>query len=311
MKTNYYKKSGIVIMNIARDLFSMEVGERIPTILEYTEKFQVSRGVVQNALSTLEKDGCISMEKRGVKGTFLTEMDSGKLYPYTNFGSITGTMPVPLNLQFSSLTTAICEQMDRAPFPFSFAYVSGSEKRLEMMQEQMYDFMIVSQSAAKEYVRNNDFMKLCMPLTDCEYAPEFLLYFFDKNKSQIEDGMRVGLDSKSFDQINITQRLCADKSVELVEFPVLSFEDLINTKKLDCVVYRSLRQSVVKKIEDINSCPIPDLPGFSMKETRTPVILINKANYGIEKLLSKYISSGPTREIQAEVLEGKRAAKFY
>ena len=59
VNTRYYKKSGILLMNIARDFFAMRPGDRIGTILEYTEKFSVSRGIVQNAIATLEKEKCI------------------------------------------------------------------------------------------------------------------------------------------------------------------------------------------------------------------------------------------------------------
>lgn len=311
MRTNYYKKSGIIMMNIARDLFSLEKGDRLPTILEYTEKFQVSRGIVQNALSVLEQKGCIVTEKRGVKGTFLQFVDPVKLYPYTNFGSITGTMPVPLTSVFSSLTTAICEQMDKAPFPFCFAYVSGSEKRLEMMQAQMYDFMIVSRYTAKEYIKKYDFINPCMLLQDCIYAQKFSLYFFDKTKKEIEDGMRVGIDMTSIDQREITKALCRDKKVEIIEIPIISFEDMLHTKNLDCVVYRSLEWRRVKP-DEINECPLPEKVGsISLDETQIPVILTNKENYGIEKLLQKYISNEGTKEVQSEVLEGKRGVKFY
>ena len=61
-----YKKSALTLMHMARDLFMTEIGERVPTINEYTEKFKVSRGIVQQALEILNEDGCITMEKRGV-----------------------------------------------------------------------------------------------------------------------------------------------------------------------------------------------------------------------------------------------------
>lgn len=311
MKTTYYKKSGIVIMNIARDLFSMKVGVQIPTILSYTEKFQVSRGIVQNALSVLEEDGCIALEKRGVKGTFLVEADFARLYQYTNFGSITGTMPLPLNREFASLATALCEQMGEAPFPFSFAYMSGSEKRLEMMREQIYDFMLVSMSTAEEYLRCYDFLESCMILRNCIYSPPFAMYFFDKNKSSLEDGMRVGIDRTSMDQIRITHRLCQGKNVEMVDFPVVSFEDLIDTGKLDCVVYRALEDSGNEKFSHVNRCAIPDTGDLFLDKTRIPVVLVHRENYGIGKLLSKYMTPSGAGKIQAEVLEGKRAARFY
>ena len=152
VNTRYYKKSGILLMNIARDFFAMRPGDRIGTILEYTEKFSVSRGIVQNAIATLEKEKCISIDKKGVKGTYLTSIDYRRLYPYTNWGSVSGTMPIPLNPFLTSLTTAICDQMDMAPFPCSLAYITGSEKRLETLENILYDFFVVKKSSDKIYL---------------------------------------------------------------------------------------------------------------------------------------------------------------
>ncbi len=309
MNTNFYKKSGIIIMNIARDFFAMKVGDRISTIFEYTEKFSVSRGIVQNALARLEAEGCIAIEKKGVKGTFLTEIDYKKLYPYTNWGSVTGTMPVPLNPFLSSLTTAVCEQMGRAPFPFSFAYVTGSEKRMEAMKNMMYDFMIVSQSSAQKYLDEYDFLSVCAVLDTCIYSPEYVIYFINPEKTEIEDGMRVGIDPTCLDQAKLTKILCQGKRVSFVEFPYIAIEDLTRERKVDCVVYRILdwcnddaRLGIVR---------LGDVPGFSEKETKTPVILTNKENYGIDRLLQQYMNPEEMSQIQTEVLFGKRAVKFY
>ena len=47
---NLYKKSTVILMNMARDLFLSEVGQQVPTIQEYTDTFHVSRGIVQKAM---------------------------------------------------------------------------------------------------------------------------------------------------------------------------------------------------------------------------------------------------------------------
>lgn len=311
METNYYKKSGIVMMNIARDFITLQAGDKIPTIYEYTELFGVSRGIVQNALGALEKENCITIEKKGVKGTYLTNVDYDKLYPYTNFGSVTGTMPVPLNPFLSSLTTAICEEMEEADFPFSFAYVTGAQKRLEALQKMVYDFMVVSKSTAQIYLEKYDFLKLSMSLDQCVYSPKYVIYFFAEGKKEIENGMRVGIDLKCTDQAMITKALCRGKNVRYVDFPYIAFGDLVKEKKVDCVVYRLLDLGADEKDFSFTTVPISSIDGFSEEETKTPVLLTHKDNYGMDKLLRKYIHSERTKDIQKEVLDGKKSMKFY
>ena len=81
INNDIYKKSGLMRMNIARDFYLMDPGGRIPTILEYTEQFSVSRGIVQNAIRQLEEDGCIAIEKRGSRARFCGRRTTGSSMP--------------------------------------------------------------------------------------------------------------------------------------------------------------------------------------------------------------------------------------
>lgn len=310
MNTHFYKKSGIAIMNIARDFFGMQIGEKIPTILENTEKFNLSRGIVQSAIAELEESKAVSIEKRGAKGTYLMDVNYEKLYPYTNWGSLTGTMPIPLNPYLSSLATAISEEMEQAPFTFSIAYVTGSEKRLEKLREMVFDFLVVSESTAKHYLQEYDFLEVCASLEDCVYSSEYVIYFLDEEKDRIEEGMKVGIDPRCLDQSAITKQLCEGKNVTYVEFPYIAIEDLLLKRNVDCVVYRNLDWSGLIDIVP-SARKITGIHGFSEKETKTPVILSHKDNYGINKLIRRYVSQENTKRVQEEVLNGKKSMKFY
>lgn len=309
MKPTFYKKTGLATINIARDFYTMQPGDRVPTIAEYTQRFEVSRGIVQKAIATLEEDACIQTQKNGVKGTFVTGIDYEKLYPYTNWGSLTGTMPVPMTLSFSSLTTAICEEMEKSPFPFSFAYVTGSEKRLAALKEMIYDFIIVSKSSAERYLSENDFLERAIELTGCIYSEPYVLYFLDDSKTEIEDGMRMAVDRNSFDQYAISKKLCEGKNVDFVQTPYAGFSELLVKKNVDCFIYR--QDGWGTSYQPDLSQRVVELPGYPLEEVTTPVILINRENYGFKKLLSQYITVEKTHEIQEKVISGECAVKFF
>lgn len=303
-------------MNIARDFYLMNPGERIPTILEYTERFSVSRGIVQNAIRQLEEEGCISIEKRGVKGTFLREKDDKRLYAYTGWGSVTGTMPLPLSINLTSLATALGEQLEDAEFPFSFAYITGSERRLFALEQMMYDFIVVTRATALHYLDSCDFVRECITLSDCSYASDFVLYFLDRTKHEIEDGMRIAVDMNCRDQWELTQLLCRGKNVEFVPFPYISFENLVRKKVADCVVYRLLdigtqRGSTTIQEADLHAEPIRVEGAFSSGDGRVPVVLVNRENYGMDRLLQRYIDPGRAGVIQQAVISGEKSYKLY
>ena len=306
-----YKKSALTLMHMARDLFMTEIGERVPTINEYTEKFKVSRGIVQQALEILNEDGCITMEKRGVLGSYLIEADYRKLYGHTGWGSVTGTMPIPLTPYFTSLATAICEELSEASVGFSFAYMSGSVKRAEALAGGVYDFMVASRSAALLHMKEYDNLEICAELKGSMYSREYMLYFMDGEKSEIEDGMRVGVDPVCMDQRVLTEKLCLGKKVEIVEFPFIGFEDITRSGKVDCVVFRHIGWSRDADKLDFREVAIEGIDGFSKEDMNTPVVLVRKENYGIDRLLKKYLNIRNISCIQEEVLSGIRTMKFY
>lgn len=310
-KRNPYKKTALTLMHLARDLFLTDPGEGIPTINTYTERFGVSRGIVQNALETLTEDGSIVMEKRGVLGTFLLAKDDERLYAHTGWGAITGSMPIPLTPYFTSLATAVCEVLTDAPVEFSFAYMSGSVKRVDALRSGVYDFMILSKSAAQNYMTEYEDLQLCAELTEAKYCQSYMLYFMDPTKTAIEDGMRVGVDPVCRDQKVLTEILCRDKQVEIVEFPFIGFEDVVRSGRIDCTVFRDVGWRADVDTLNCRMVPLEDIPGFSSDETTTPVVLVQKSNYGIDRLLHKYLRVPEISRIQQEVLDGRRTMKFY
>ena len=55
MDKKLLNKHGEVTTKLARRVMALDPGDRLPTIVELTEDFGVSRGVVQNAIAFLEK----------------------------------------------------------------------------------------------------------------------------------------------------------------------------------------------------------------------------------------------------------------
>ena len=61
----------------------------------------------------------------------------------------------------------------------------------------------------------------------------------------------------------------------------------------------------------MNEVPIEGIRGFSIEDMNTPVILVNDKNYGMDRLLAKYLDAERISKIQQEVLNGDRTMKFY
>ena len=52
------------ILSIAREIVFSEAGERIPSIIEYSQKYNISVGLIQKALMSLQEEGALEIERR-------------------------------------------------------------------------------------------------------------------------------------------------------------------------------------------------------------------------------------------------------
>ena len=55
------------MLSIAREIVFSEAGERIPSIIEYSQKYNISVGLIQKAFMSLQEEGAVEIERRFLK----------------------------------------------------------------------------------------------------------------------------------------------------------------------------------------------------------------------------------------------------
>ena len=78
-------------------------------------------------------------------------------------------------------------------------------------ENEVCDFVILTKSAARRHMEEDDNLEICTEMKGSLYSAEFVLYFTDAEKTTVEDGMRVGIDRASMDQKALTEwkkKLC-------------------------------------------------------------------------------------------------------
>lgn len=300
-----YKKSWVITTQIAREILCHQPGDRLPAVQDYSLWYESSRGIVQNALKKLQDSGAVVLEKRGKIGSFLTSMDERLLFDLADLRYITGSMPPPLNRHYSSLASAVCTAITTCPCTFNFAFMHSAENRVAALQRMVYDFAIVSLHSAKRLVELYPEMEIGLVLDDCLYSPPFALLSNTPGATAITDGCTIAVDPKSTDQYHITMDLCRDKRVHIIHAPYIKCGALFAAGQVDFMVYR--------EGEHTRSVPPQLTPIVSSqnREMTTPAVLINRGNYALGRILSKYLSVSDLRIYQQEVLAGVRDADFY
>ena len=307
MNKKIFNKHGSVTTNLARDIMSLDIGDRLPTIIEYTEKFSVSRGIIQNSISLLEDEGCISLSRSGKLGTVLGKIDYGKLCKYTQWDPLVGAMPIPFNDLFRSLASAFYYEGQKLPIDSWVAYVSGAANRRAMLSKGVFDYIVTSVATAGYITSSDDDIELLFTLPDCRYEDPYCLIFMDNKDTEIRDGMKVGVDPEAIDQMQISKAMCKGKNVEFVKMPLEGIVEMLHNRSVDCMVIRK-----DKWLEDnTNMNPLPvAVTDYSIEETTIPAILVNKNNYGIKNLLSKFFSPADLASAQQKALNVQSNYRF-
>ncbi|MBL4934307.1 hypothetical protein JK636_00890 [Clostridium sp. YIM B02515] len=295
------QKSGMVTINIAKELLTLKEGDRIGTVRDYSEKFEVARGTVQAAIKLLEKSRAIGLEPRGHLGTFITSIDYEKLCEFADIGTIMGVMPLPYSKLYEGLATGLYKSVEDKKISFGLAYMRGAETRLRALEKGRYDFAIVSKLAALQGVKENINLEVAMKFGKYSYVNEHVIAFGDSSKKLIEDGMKVGIDKSSIDHYILTLNQCIGKNIQLVEMPYNQIISKLLNREIDAAVW-NLDEIIERKI-NIKYCPLNE-NNYEKNDTEA-VLVVCSGNELITKILKQFISDAKVINYQRQVIKGE------
>lgn len=306
MTEGLYQKLGIAVNRLAQDLLARQEGERIPSISEYQEKLQVSRGTIQNGLSYLKESGAISLVSRGHLGTFIERLDYRRLQECSFNKELIGTMPLPYSSCYQGLATALFSQL--SPYAFNLLYARGAESRLKLLTTGMCQFTVCSRYAAEEAIRCHTDVEIALDLGPGTYLTGHVLIFREAGKTAIESGMRIGYDPGSVDHRHLTEKLCSGvRNVKLVELRAHQTIRAIHSGEIDAGVW-NLDDVMESGHRGLNVVPIRQFSDFTA--FTSAVLVIRRGDENIAQLLRQYIQPGSVLEIQAAVRSGQIEADY-
>jgi len=312
---DFLLKNRLIVMSLARDLLVTELDERVRTVDSYIEQFDVSRGTVQKAMQFLVEQECVTTDFHGHLGSFLKEKNDKKLWEYSGYGTLSGSMALPLNRLQAGLATGVSDSMKAESISFNCVFVQGSRTRITGLRNGKYDFVVASKLTEQLVLEEFQDVQKVMDLTDCSYCGRYLLLFSDPSKSRVEDGMSVAVDPTSIDQQYITGLICEGKrNIRFDESTYLeTIDNVVNgnsdvtVSRLDAVMSLSedyWRARVQELTLDKHSPDEIDLFGSA-------VILAATDNYGIASLLRKVILPHVVAHSQKQVAARVRRPGYY
>lgn len=301
-----YQKIGIAVNRLAQDLLARQEGERIPSISEYQEKLQVSRGTIQNGLSYLKDSGAVTLVSRGHLGTFIESLDYRRLQECSFNKELTGTMPLPYSLCYQGLATALYRAL--SPYAFNLLYARGAESRLKLLTTGVCQFTVCSRYAAEEAIRCHTDVEIAVDLGPGTYLTSHVLVFREAGKTAIESGMRIAYDQASVDHRHLTELICAGvRNVKLVELKAHQTIRAIQDGAIDAGVW-NLDDIMESGYKGLNVVPIRQFSDFTAFSTA--VLVIRRGDENIAQLLRQYVRLSAVQRIQTAVRAGTMPADY-
>lgn len=307
MGDKFYKKKGIAIENIAAELYLLNCNDRLPTMIDLQEKYDLSRGTVQNALSYLKEERAIETKSRGHLGTFIEFIDYKKLQYFAGADQVAGTMPLPYSKLYEGLATGLYLMFKEQNIKLNLAFIRGSNERIEATEKEQFDFGIVSRFAAEQEIASGHNITVSLAFGSQTYLSKHILIFADKSRQEIEDGMTVGIDKASLDHFYLTKELVKDKNVILVDYPANQLVHAIREGEIDAGVW-NYDEIVEKGYHDLHYIDLPlEKEHLAISEA---VLVCSSQNKMIQAICKKNITIEKMHDIQHQVKDGTMIPRF-
>lgn len=293
-------KNGYVTLTLAKEFLKYSVGDKIPTVSQISEDFELARGTVQNALKTLQVNDAIRIESKGHLGSYLIKKNMKVLLEFAGITSIVGVMPLPYSRRYEGLASGLLVAMENHyNIPASMAYMRGSMNRISMLESKRYDYAIISRAAAEQIADIYDNIVIVKSFGRYSYLSEHVIIFKNKKFKSIQDGMKVGVDSDSVDQKSLSEEICKGKKVEFVHVDYSQSLKRVLSGDIDAAVWN--KDEILDKLIEINYAEIQDVNILADEA----VLVVNKDEPELASLLDEIIDVNTVVNIQKLVLEGK------
>ncbi|MDR2752278.1 MAG: GntR family transcriptional regulator [Clostridiales bacterium] len=303
MNSAQFKKTWYVKTAVSRILIGCKENDRIPTLEELVEFTSSSRGLVQNALKSLQEEGAVTLAKRGKMGTFVSKVDAKALFTLGDLSFITGSMPTPLTQILAGLATGICKMMNECPVPFNFAFVQASGNRVDALMRRIYDFVVVSERAALMHMNDHPCLEIAAILEESLYAKQYKLCTVDPTIREVRDGMRLAADPKSIDQYQLTLEMCEGKDVKIIPCSFTTSHAMFKSGEVDATIFNDDEWAAQP---GVFTWPLP-----GQDSPLKPCILIHEDNLAMGDILRRFLKDSVIAQCQKDVVQGRMPAQYF
>lgn len=244
-------KHGLVTTKIAGEFLNLEVGDRVLTVSEFQEKYNFSRGTIQNALKTLKDLGAIDTVSKGHQGTIIKSKNDSIILGIMGINNVIGCMPLPYSKRYEGLATGLISAIeDKTNISSTIVFSRGALARAKMVNSDRCDYIITSKLAAKNIIDEYPNLTIIKEFGPGSYLSDHVIVFHNKNDKDIKDGMSIGIDRNSIDQCRLVNKVCGNSKVKYVDVSYPNLLKKVIKGDIDATVWN--KDEIFDKYLDVN-----------------------------------------------------------
>ncbi|GFZ82672.1 hypothetical protein GCM10008018_30650 [Paenibacillus marchantiophytorum] len=304
---NMLTKFGYAAQEIAKRLIEIEIGEQIPRIKDLADEFSMGRGTVQEAFRILENNGAIKLVSRGNLGTYVVEKNQRILFRMSGIDKFFGAMTLPYSKRFEGLATGLSHCFDKIDFSLNFMFTRGSEQRIEALLERKIDFAISSRLVADMYLGKDNELETVFSFGLKSFVSLHTIFLADSSLDYVQNGMKIGIDSLSISQRELTLAEFKDVDVQYVENNYSHLPEMLLQKQIDALVWNRDEMAQHIPLKQVNLRT--PLAIEKAKKIGEAVCLVHSRNFAIKKVL-QMLSIENILEVQRLVENGEMLPSY-
>ncbi len=297
-------KQGLAVVKLAGLFLTHRPGDRIQPIQQYAEEFGTGVGTVQAAIAYLQEIGAVELDSRGHLGTFVRSVNYTLIWSLTGQDYVVGGMPLPYSRRYEGLATGLHEAFSRAGVALNLVYTRGSLNRLRALEKARFDFVVLSRYAFNNSIEQGLAVEEALGLGTESYVGQHIILLRERGQREITDGMRVGIDPASIDQVLLTREACRGRNVTFVEMTYMNLMAAMERGQIDATVWN--RDDFSTSAHPFEAVPLSlgdETP--HVDENTEAVIAVPRGNQLVLQTVRSVVDKDFVRDIQKQVMENR------
>lgn len=293
---------------LARYFLGASVGDHVLTVRDLARVHGSSIGAVSSALTALERDGVISLEKRGRRGTILERRSLGQLWAAAEREPIIIALPLPSTRRYEGLATAIKTLLTKVDIEAFFIFVRGSRQRLRALKKSRCHVAVMSGFAFENLRTVEEMSALDLPVGSFVSEHRVLYASHIEGKDEVH---RVAVDEDSVDQKLLSELEFEGSEVEFVPGTYIQLARLLEEGYADAAVWSADEVAEHRQIPGFRDHPLSEsvLRRVAKEDTKAS-FLIRTADNSVQTVIEEGLDAASLMRIEEEVTNGRIVPEY-